>query len=701
MTKRHALRTLAACVALATAPALAAPTPSGEAMSSTPASATPASATAAAAVAAVPLIPREALYGNPTRTAGRISPDGRWVSWMAPHEGVMNVWIAPAADPAAARRMTSATDRPIPTYFWAPDSRSLLYIQDKAGDENYLLYQVEVESGVERTLTPFENTRVQVVGTSTTIRDKLLVGLNNRDPRMHDVHLLDLTTGELTPVLQNDAGYAGFLADDSLTLRWALRQNAAGGMDMFEISGGKVAETPRESTGLEDALTTSVAGYTTDGRTLYWLDSRGRNTAALIAEDVASGAKRVIAESERADIGGTMQDPKTGEVEAYSVNYLTTEWIALDPDVKASLDWLDERLEGDFGVQSRTDDDTKWVVWNDPLVTPIKVYLYDRPAGTLTEFYTSRPELEGAPLQPMHPLEITARDGLTLTSYLTLPPGSDPDGDALPAAPVPMVLLVHGGPWARDTYGYNSYHQWLANRGYAVMSVNFRGSTGLGKDFVNAGNLEWGAKMHDDLIDAVRWAIDRGVAQADKVAIMGGSYGGYATLVGLTFTPETFACGIDIVGPSNLETLLETIPPYWEPVVKQFHERMGDPTTPEGKALLVERSPLHRANAISRPLLIGQGANDPRVKQAESDQIVTAMQAAGVPVTYVLFPDEGHGFAKPTNNIAFNALAENFLATCLGGRAEPVGDTLASSTAQIVTGADFVQGLAAEAAPAR
>jgi dipeptidyl aminopeptidase/acylaminoacyl peptidase len=649
--------------------------------------------TAAQAVASTPLIPREALYGNPTRSAGMVSPDGKWLSWMAPHEGVMNVWMAPASDPSAAKRMTSAVDRPIPQYFWAPDAQSLLYVQDKAGDENYLLYQVDIGSGAERVLTPFENTRVQLVGTSNTIKDKLLVGLNNRDPRFHDVHLLDLGTGALTPVRENAEGFIGFLADDSLTLRWALAQNAAGGMDMFEITDGKVAETPRESTGLEDSLSTTVAGYTTDGRTLYWIDSRGRNTAALIAENTETGEKRVIAENARADIGGTMSDPKTGEVEAYSAYYLTNEWTAIDPEVKASLEWLDARLEGDFGVQSRTEDDTKWVVWNDPLTAPSKVFLYDRPAGSLTEFYTTRPELVGAPLQPMHPLEIPARDGLTLPSYLTLPPGSDPNGDGVPDAAVPMVLLVHGGPWARDGYGFNRAHQWLANRGYAVLSVNFRGSTGFGKAFVNAANLEWGAKMHDDLIDAVEWAVGQGVAQRDKVAIMGGSYGGYATLVGLTFTPETFACGVDIVGPSNLETLLATIPPYWEPQVKQFHERMGNPNTPEGKQLLIDRSPLYRASAITRPLLIGQGANDPRVKQAESDQIVAAMQNDGIPVTYVVFPDEGHGFAKPTNNIAFNAVAENFLATCLGGRAEPITGELEASTAQIVTGAENVKGL--------
>jgi dipeptidyl aminopeptidase/acylaminoacyl peptidase len=293
----------------------------------------------------------------------------------------------------------------------------------------------------------------------------------------------------------------------------------------------------------------------------------------------------------------------------------------------------------------------------------------------------------------MHALEVPARDGLKLPSYLTLPPGSDPDGDGVPDKAVPLVLLVHGGPWARDGYGFNRAHQWLANRGYAVMSVNFRGSTGFGKSFINAGNLEWGAKMHDDLLDAVAWAVSKGITGKDQVAIMGGSYGGYATLAGLAFTPDTFACGVDIVGPSNLETLLATIPPYWEPQVKQFHERMGNPNTPEGLALLKERSPLYKAGAIKKPLLIGQGANDPRVTQPESDQIVAAMQADNIPVTYVLFPDEGHGFAKPANNIAFNAVAENFLATCLGGRAEPIGTTLGASTAQVVTGAEYVKGL--------
>lgn len=641
-----------------------------------------------------PLIPRAALFGNPTRAAGQISPDGQWLSWLAPKDGVLNIWLAPASDPQAARAVTQAVERPIRQYFWSPDASAVMYIQDKGGDENFLLYRVDVTTGAETTLTPFDNTRVQLVGASTTRKDKLLLGLNNRDPQWHDIHLLDLTTGELTLVLENNA-YAGFEADDTLTLRMAMQQNEAGGTDYFRVVDNVVEPEPFETSAMEDALTTAPAGYTSDGTTLYWIDSRGRNTAALFAQDTATGERRLIAEDERADIVSTLRHPVTGVVEAYAVNYLTRSWIAIEPAISAALAWLSERLEGEFSVQSRTDDDSVWIIANDPLTKPVRTFIFDRVTQTLIPFYVSRPELEGAPLQPMHPVEIASRDGLTLPCYLTLPPGSDPAGNGKPDAPVPMVLLVHGGPWARDTYGFNGVHQLLANRGYGVLSVNFRGSTGFGKAFLNAANKQWGLTMHDDLIDAVDWAIAHGIAAREKVAIMGGSYGGYATLAGLTFTPDVFACGVDIVGPSNLETLLETIPPYWAPLVKTFHERMGDPRTEEGRALLRAASPLYKADKIIKPLLIAQGANDPRVKQSESDQIVGAMKAAGIPVTYVLYPDEGHGFARPENNISFYAIAENFLAECMGGRAEPLGDALAPASAQIVEGAEHVKGLEA------
>ena len=640
----------------------------------------------------VPLIPREKLFGNPSQVAGRLSPDGKWLSWIAPRDGVLNVYVAPAGNPNAAKPMTNERQRPIRAYFWSPDSKQILYINDKGGDENFLLYGVDVASGEQRALTPFEKTRVQIVGISSDVKDRILVGVNNRDPKWHDVHSLDLKTGKLTPVMTN-TGYAGFLSDRQLNLRIATKTRADGGKDFYRISGGKVEAEPFEQVTFEDSQTTNPAGFTADGKTLYWVDSRDRDTAALVAQDVASGKKTVVAQNAKADIGGAMANPKTGQVEAYGVNYLKNEWVPIGNAVKADLDFLKSRLKGEIGVASRTEADDKWIVAVDPVTAPSTTYLYDRKSKALTKLYTSRPELEGAPLAAMHPVEIKSRDGLTMVSYLTLPPGSDADGDGRPEKPVPLVLDVHGGPWGRDAYGFNPNAQWLANRGYAVLAVNFRASTGFGKKFTAAGNLAWGTTMQDDLFDAIDWAVARGVTTPEKVAIMGGSYGGYATLAGLAFTPDKFACGVDIVGPSNLNTLLKAIPPYWESLKAQMYKRMGDPTTPEGQALLKERSPLYKADQIKRPLLIGQGANDPRVNVAESEQIVNAMKAKGIPVTYIVFPDEGHGFARPVNNIAFNAVTENFLAKCLGGRAEPIGTALKGSTAQVPHGAEFAPGL--------
>jgi dipeptidyl aminopeptidase/acylaminoacyl peptidase len=652
-------------------------------------------AMAQSAAPTVPLIPREALFGNPSKTAGRISPDGKWLSWIAPRDGVLNLWMAPIGDPAAAKPMTAEKVRPIRGYFWSPDSSMLLYTNDKGGDENFLLYGVDVASGTERLLTPFEKVRVQVQGVSPVVTDRILVGVNNRDPKWHDLHSLDLKSGKLTPVLINSGGYASFLTDANLVVRGAIKARPDGGQDFYRVVDGKVDAKPLEQIGLDDALSTSPAGFTTDGKTLYWVDSRGRDTAALIAQDVATGAKKVLAQSPKADIGGALSNPRTGVVEAYAVNYLKNEWTPIGNSVAADLQFLRSRLPGELSVTSRTLADDKWTVAVASSTQPSATYLYDRKARTVTKLFDSRPELAGAPLAAMIPVEIKARDGLTLPSYLTLPHGSDVDGDGRPNRPVPLVLVVHGGPWSRDGYGFNGSHQWLANRGYAVLSVNFRASTGFGKQFLAAGNRQWGLKMHDDLLDAVDWAVKRGVTTPDKVAIMGGSYGGYATLAGMAFTPDKFACGVSIVGPSNLQTLLKTIPAYWESIRTQFHQRMGDPTTEEGRKLLDAASPLYKAGNIKKPLLIGQGANDPRVNKAESEQIVEAMRAKNIPVTYVVFPDEGHGFARPVNSIAFNAVAENFLSQCLGGRAEPIGDTLAKSTAEVPHGAEFAPGLQA------
>jgi dipeptidyl aminopeptidase/acylaminoacyl peptidase len=654
-----------------------------------------ASAWAGDAIAATPapLIPRAALFGNPSQVAGQLSPDGKWLGWIAPRDGVLNVWVAPVDEPAKARALTTEKTRPIRAYFWAPDSSAVLFVNDQGGDENFLLYKVDLASGRQQALTPFRKTRVRIVGISPHVRDRILIGVNNRDPRWHDVYSVDLKSGKLTEVFENTGDYADFVADDSLTLRLAQKSRADGGSDFYRITHGKVEPRPFASIGLDDSLSTGPTGFTSDGKTLYWLDSRHRDTAALVAQDVASGKSTVLAQSPRADIGNVLRDPRSGKAQAYAEDYLKTEWHAIDPAIAGDLAFLQEQLKGTIEVTSRTDADDRWTVVSDPVTAPATTWLYERGAKKLVKLFVSRPELEHATLAPMYPERIRSRDGLVQVSYLTLPAGSDRVRAGRPDHPLPLVLFVHGGPWGRDSYGYSSYHQWLANRGYAVLSVNYRGSTGFGKKYISAGDLEWGRKMHDDLIDAVQWAVRNKITEPDKVAIMGGSYGGYATLVGLTFTPDTFACGVDIVGPSNLNTLLKTIPPYWEAIRQQFYKRMGDPTTEAGRALLHDRSPLFRAGAITRPLLIGQGANDPRVNQAESDAIVKAMDAKHIPVSYVLFPDEGHGFARPENSIAFNAVAEQFLGRCLDGRTEPIGDALKASSATVPHGREFVPGL--------
>jgi dipeptidyl aminopeptidase/acylaminoacyl peptidase len=653
---------------------------------------------APAFAADAPLIPRADFFGNPTKAAGRLSPDGKWLSWLAPRNGVLNVWIAPLGALDQAKPMTDEHGRPVATYFWAPDSSMLLYATDSGGDENYQLYGVDVTTAARRALTAFPKARVSVEAISHSITDRILIDVNNRDPRYFDVMSLELKSGALTPVFQNDQGFAGFLVDDSLALRGASKPLPSGDVALYRIKDGKAADQPTETIPYEDASTTSAIGFTYDGKTLYWLDSRGRDTAALVAEDVDTGAKTVLGVDPRADIGGLAVSEASGKAEAYAVNYLRAEWTFLDPAFGADFKYLQAHLKGDVVITSRTHDDDKWTVATNASDAPSQLWLFDRKSRALTKLYTTRPELEGKQLALMLPVEIKSRDGLTLASYLTLPPGSDPNGDGRPDRPAPMVLFVHGGPWGRDVWGFNTVHQWLANRGYAVLSVNFRASTGFGKKFTAAGDLQWGRKMQDDLLDAVDWAIKRGVTRRDKVAIFGGSYGGYATLAGLAFTPDAFACGVDLFGPVNLYTLLKTTPSYWAAQNNIMFRRMGDPNTPQGQAILKERSPLYAAGDIKRPLLIGQGVNDARVKQAESDQIAAAMQASKIPVTYLLFDDEGHGFQRPQNNLAFYAVAEQFLGRCVGGRAEPIGDALKGSTMRVAAGGDLVPGLAALAA---
>jgi len=650
----------------------------------------------------VPLIPREVLFGNPDKAAARISPDGTKLAYLAPVDGVLNIWVGPLSDPNKAKPVTHDKKRGIRSYFWAYNNKYILYRQDADGDENWHVYKVDLETGKTTDLTPLKDVAAQIEGVSHRHPNEILVGLNDRDARFHDIYRINLDTGERT-LLQENPGFSGFLVDEDYKVRFASRFEPDGSNSILQPDGKEWKEFLRIPQ--EDSLTTNPIGFDKTGEVLYLIDSRGRNTGAMTTVDLKTGEQKIIAQNDKADIGGALVHPTENTIRAVSFEYLRTDWQIIDPAVEEDFRFLRNVADGEIVIASQSLDDKHWIVAFLMDDGPVRYYHYDRSGADKSAkfLFTNRKDLEGLPLVKMHPVEIKSRDGLTLVSYLTLPPGSDPDGDGRPNEPVPMVLNVHGGPWARDSWGYDPSAQWLANRGYAVLSVNFRGSTGFGKDFLNAGRKEWAGKMHEDLLDAVDWAVKNKIAKKDYVAIMGGSYGGYATLVGLTFTPEVFRCGVDIVGPSSIITLLNTIPPYWQPVIQMFKDRVGDHTTEEGRKFLEERSPLNYVDRIQRPLLIGQGANDPRVKQSEADQIVKAMQAKNIPVCYVLYPDEGHGFARPQNRMSFNAVTEAFLAEHMGGRYEPIGDDFVGSSIEVPVGASEVPGLKAalELVPAK
>jgi dipeptidyl aminopeptidase/acylaminoacyl peptidase len=622
----------------------------------------------------------------------RLSPDGTRISYLAPLDGVLNVWVAPADDPDNARAITHDSGRGIRMYLWAYTNHHILYLQDKDGDENWRVYSVDLRSDQVRELTPFEEVNAQLHQVSHHFPHEILVGLNDRNPQLHDIYRINIESGERHLLQQNDDGFAGFLSDDTYTVRFALRMLPDGSEEVVQRSSAGAWE-PFLTIPMQDSITTSPIGFDKHGGVLYLIDSRNRDTSAMTLLDLTSGEQTTIADDPRADVSGVIIHPTERQIQGVAFTYERKQWHILDSAIEADIAYLRTVADGDIEVASRTLDDSTWIVAYLMDNGPIRYYHYQRERKEARFLFSNRKALEQYPLCKMHPVVIPARDGLHLVSYYTLPLHSHPADATRPDAPLPMVLLVHGGPWARDMWGYHTHHQLLANRGYAVLSVNFRGSTGFGKAFINASIHEWGARMHDDLIDAVEWAVREGIADPQRIAIMGGSYGGYATLVGLTFTPERFTCGIDIVGPSNLITLLETIPPYWMPMFNMWATRVGNPRTEEGQALLRERSPLTYVDRIQKPLLIGQGANDPRVKQSESDQIVQAMQEKHIPVTYVLYPDEGHGFARPENSLSFFAIVEAFLARCLGGRYEPVGDDFKGASLKVVTGGDDVPGL--------
>ncbi len=608
-----------------------------------------------------PLIPRDVLFGNPERTSPRLSPDATRLAWIAPDQkNVLQVWVKTIGKDDD-KIVTADKKRGIRRYFWAEDNRTLLYLQDNDGDENFHVYGVDLVAGNVRDYTAFQGVRAGVVATDEKYPNEVLVELNARNRETFDVYRLNLETGALVLDTENPGDIVGWLADDNLQVRLGQVSTPDGGTELRVRDDVKAAWRSWMKVGPEENL--GSLDFTKDGKSVFIESSLGSDTARVLERNLASGEERLIAHSPEVDSGAVMIHPRKKTVEAVSFEPGRRQWKVIDPAVQADFDALAKVHDGDFSVVSRDRADQVWLVAFDSDRGPVRFYSWDRPSKKATFLFTAQPKLEKLTLAEMKAVVIPARDGLKLNSYLTLPAG-------VPAKNLPLVLMVHGGPWARDTWGYNPYAQWFANRGYACLQVNYRGSTGYGKKFLNAGNKQWGLSMHDDLIDAVDWTVAQGYADPKKVAIFGGSYGGYAALAGVTFTPEKFACAVDIVGPSNIRTLINTIPPYWKPLLAQFAVRVGDINDSKDAELVKNASPLFKADKIVRPLLIGQGANDPRVKQAESEQIVEAMKSKGIPYEYIVFSDEGHGFAKPENRLKFYAAAERFLAQHLGGRYE-------------------------------
>ena len=613
----------------------------------------------------VELIPRQVLFGNPQRVSPRISPDGTRLAWIAPHQDVLNVWVAPISaehgvDWPAAGVVTDDSDRGIRMFAWAHDGRHLLYLQDTGGDENWRLHDVDLQTMQRRDLTPFDGVQTQLIAMERKFPTELLIGLNRDNAQLHDVYRLDLVTGELVKELEN-FGVVGWEADAQMVVRAAAAPQPDGGYTLLVRDDADSDWRPLLTVASDDALTSAPIAFSEDGRSLLGTSSVGAQTGRLVRIDIATGATEVLAEDPEADVRGVRLHPDTREPQIVTLLKDRSEYLVLYPAVAADLEAIQALHPGDPTFEDADDADTTWLIGFTNDRGPVSYFSYDRASRTGRFLFEARPELSRFELAAMEPFSFTARDGLTVHGYASFPPGADRTG-------LPTVVNVHGGPWVRDVWGYHPEAQWLANRGYLCIQVNYRGSTGYGKSFVNAGDREWGGRMHDDLVDAVAYAVSQGWTDPARVAIYGGSYGGYAALVGAAFTPEVFCCAVDIVGPSNLKTLIETIPPYWAPMVAQFHRRVGDPAADAD--FLWSRSPLSRVHDIRIPLLIAQGANDPRVRQDESEQIVAALREAGIEHDYLLFPDEGHGFAKPENRLRFYAAAERFLARYLGGRVE-------------------------------
>lgn len=636
------------------------------------------------------LIPRKILFGNPAKANVQISKDGKYISYLSDKDGVLNIFISSVESLNTAKAITNDIKRGIRNYWWSYDNKHILYLKDTDGDENDKIHKVNINTLENKILTPAKDVKSIILKSSYKFPKEIIIGLNDRKKEYFDIYNLNIDTGKLSLLYKNDK-YLGFNLDNNYNIRFGDYPTSDGGNQIYEFRDKKELQFLKIP--FQDSKTTGILDFDEQGEKVYFVSSIDRDTSGLYLLDLVTKSKSLIYSNTKADIENIVLQPKTKKLQAIDCYYL-----------KQDYKFYDEKFEKDFNnlqklhqdstliINSRTLKDDKWLVAFSFDNKPIKYYLYNRATQKADYLFTNNDKLASYELNKMHPVIIKSRDALDLPSYISIPNNAVKNSDNLKTTkPLPMILFVHGGPNARDYWGLNPIHQWLSNRGYVVLSVNYRGSTGFGKNFINAGNGEWAAKMHDDLIDAVNWAINEKLADKSKIAIMGGSYGGYATLVGMTFTPDVFACGVDIVGPSNLITFIESIPEYWKPLIDSLKLMLGgDNKTIEGEKILKSKSPLFYADKITKPLLIGQGANDPKVKQAESDQIVAKMKKHNIPVIYALYPDEGHGFVRPENRLSFYAITEEFFAKYLDGKYEAINDDFKNSSIQIKEGSSKI-----------
>jgi dipeptidyl aminopeptidase/acylaminoacyl peptidase len=615
------------------------------------------------------LLDRSLFFDDPEIAGSAISPNGEWISFRKPFNGVMNIWVKTFDEPFDAARPLTADTRPVGGYFWTEDSRYVLYAQDKDGNENFHVYRVDPTLASEgipdaTNLTPYDGARALIYAVPENNPREIIVGLNDRNPALHDLYRVNINNGDRELIIQNDQNLLGWVTDHDGDVRLAGRMREDAGVEMLVVEDGQVG---RVLYACDFGESCNPVRFHKNGEQVYFVSNKGEtDLTGLYLVDVATGDSELIHSDPEGevDFGGALFSDRTEElVGVYYVGADTVRTYALTDEFQERYDFIREHLpDGILSLSISTEDDSRGIISVSSDVNPGSTYYFDFDARTIEKLYDLRPELPSDQLASMQAIRYTSRDGVEIPAYLVTPKGVE-------AKNLPVVIFPHGGPWGRDTWGYHSMAQFLANRGYAVLLPNFRGSAGFGKAFLNAGDGEWGTGiMQHDISDGVKYLIDEGIADPERIGIMGGSYGGYATLAGMAFTPELYAVGVSIVGPSNIITLLKSVPPYWIPQIKMFHERVGDPDDPEDRERLMAQSPFFHAKNIKAPLLVIQGANDPRVKQAESDQIVVAMRELERLVEYLVAPDEGHGFRGKENRMAMNVAIEKFLAKHLGGR---------------------------------